>query len=54
MIREAHTIMNVAPSVVGRFGGVRFATRELRNFYNFETAGYGFPTEDYVHLWKRV
>ena len=54
IIREGAEIMHVAPTVINRFGTVRFANQRLRNFYNFETNGYGFPTEDFVHLWKNA
>jgi ABC-type transport system substrate-binding protein len=52
--RLGSELMSAVPSVHSRFGGVDLQRPEVRNYAEFQTAGYGEPVEERMYYWFDV
>jgi ABC-type transport system substrate-binding protein len=49
--RLAGDLMTSVPTVFSRWGTVSMAQPNVRNVFNYQTAGYGAGAEEYVYRW---
>ncbi len=49
--RKSSEIMSRAPTVMSRWGNIQFAQASVRNLFEYESAGYGFGSEQLPYVW---